>query len=94
MNKRKIIYSVLTEINKGAADLKAVDYGLSEETFGDIVETIQDEGLIKGATFFKSKGKILITFLNAAKVTIKGIDYLEENSVLSKIDKDLKEASK
>lgn len=91
MDKRKIIYSILTEINKGEVEPKAEDYGLDTEEFGNIVEMIQDEKLIKGAVFSHAKGKILITFLNTAKVTMKGMDYLEENSTWGKTYKGLKE---
>lgn len=91
MDKRKIIYSILTEINKGEVEPKSADYGLNEEEFGDIVEIMQDEGLIKGAAFSRVKGKIVITFLNTAKVTMKGMDYLEENGKWGKTYKGLKE---
>lgn len=91
MDERKIIYSILAEINKGKTELKAEDYGIAREEFGNIVEMIQDEGLIKGAAFSRARGKILITHLKTAKVTMKGISYLEDNNKWAKTYKGLKE---
>ena len=91
MNKKKIIYSILTEIDKGELELKAKDYELSEEEFVDILVIMQEENLIKGVTFARAKGKPKIPFLNTAKIAMKGIEYLEENSALGKAYKGLKE---
>lgn len=91
MNKKKVIYSILTELNKGEIKPRSKDYGLSDEEFIDIIVMLQDEELIKGVTFARAKGKPSIPFLNAAKITMKGLDYLEENGKLGKTYKGLKE---
>ena len=46
---------------------------------GGSVEACQDEGLIKGATH---AGPIL--FLDSTKLTVKGLEYLHENSAVMK----------
>lgn len=79
MNRRKIIYSILREIDKGEKEPKAIDYDLDDYKFQEIVIMMQEEGLIKNAAFASS-----ITWLNVASITMDGLDYLEENSGWSK----------
>jgi hypothetical protein len=79
MNRRKIIYSILREIVKGEKEPKAADYGLTDIQFQEIVMMMQDEGLIKNAAFAST-----ITWLNTATITLRGLDYLDENSAWAK----------
>lgn len=92
-NKRKIIYSILKEIEKNEVEPKAEDYGISNAEFGDIIEMMGEEKLIKGSGVARGGrgNKAQIVFLNGAKVTIKGLDYLDENSGWAKTYKGLKE---
>lgn len=91
MNRRKIIFSILKEIEKGEQEPKHADYDITYEQFGDIVEMMQNDKLIEGASFAKGVGKISIVWLNTAKITMKGLDYLDENNIWSKTYKGLKE---
>lgn len=92
-NKKKIIYSVLKEIEKSENEPSSRDYGISIADFGDIIDMIEDEGLIKGSGVTRGGrgNEAQVVFLNGAKITIKGFKYLEENSVLAKTYKGLKE---
>lgn len=92
MDKRKLIYSILREIELGN-EPKHTDYGIELEEFGSVVEMIQSEGLIVGAKIQRAgKGsKIVYAFTHQAKITMKGLNYLEENSKMSKLYKGLKE---
>lgn len=94
MSKRKIIYSILKELEAGKSEPRAIDYGISEAEFGDIVEMMEDDGLIKGSAMSRGGrgNEAKIVYLNTAKVTIiKGLGYLEENSKWAKTYKGLKE---
>lgn len=92
-NKRKIIYSILKEIEKNENEPSSKDYGISIAEFGDIIDMIEGEGLVKGSGVSRGGrgNEAQIVFLNGATITIKGLKYLEENSVFAKTYKGLKE---
>ena len=54
---------------------------------------VMDEGLIKNASISRGGigNKAQAVFLNNARVTLKGLDYLQDNSALVKTYKGLKE---
>lgn len=90
-DKLKIMLSFLRELNDGNI-AKPEDYELEREEFYDIVDACQDAGYIKGASFSRGKGnRILIAFLENTKLTVKGMEYLHENSAAMKTYKGLKE---
>ncbi len=74
IDKMKIMLSFMREISDGNIP-KAADYGLTNNEFWDIIDACQNEGLIKGATHAGS-----ILFLESTKLTVKGMEYLHENS--------------
>ena len=81
MNKKKIIYSILREIEKGENLLKFSDLSLSLIEFRDLIDLIQDDDLIKGASLSKSgQDPARMVLLNTATITLKGLYYLEKNS--------------
>lgn len=91
INKLKVMLSFMREINDSNIPSYS-DYGLEKTEFYDIVEACQDEGLIKGARFSKGKGnEIVIAFLEHTKLTVKGMEYLDEHSAAMKAYKGLKE---
>ena len=93
VNHRKVIFSILLEIKKNESEPKAEDYGLETAEFGDIVDMMTNEELITGAGVSRGgRGYVARTVhLNGAKVTIKGLEYLEANSAWTKTYKGLKE---
>ena len=81
---KKIIYSVLREIEKGENLPKFSDFNLSLIEFRDLIDQIQDDDLIKGASVPRGQGNPdRMVLLNNAKITLKGLDYLEKNSVFA-----------
>lgn len=93
VNHRKVIFSLLKEIKENKSEPKVGDYGLETAEFGDIVDMMLDEKLITGASVSRGgRGNVaLVVFLNGSKITIKGLEYLEENSAWAKTYKGLKE---
>ncbi len=89
----KIKYSILKEIEKGDSIPKYTGYGISKEEFGEIVELIIGDELIKDGEVNRMGigNKIQYIFLTKARLTSKGYQYLKENSALAKTYKGLKE---
>ncbi|MBO2943562.1 hypothetical protein JJQ72_06170 [Paenibacillus sp. F411] len=86
MNRKKIIYSILKEVQAGN-EPKADDFGVTQGEFADIAQIIKDEGLLSNVAIAGGR----IVWLNASKITMAGLEYLEENSPLSKTYRGLKE---
>lgn len=78
IDKLKIMLSFMREINDGNIP-KPSDYGISANELWDIVEACQEEKLIKGATHAAS-----ILYLDKVKLTVKGLEYLHNNSKIMK----------
>ena len=90
-DKLKIMLSFMREINDGNIP-KAEDYEIDRTEFYDIVDACQDAGYIKGANFSKGGNKgIIVAFLEGTKLTVKGMEYLHDNSAAMKTYKGLKE---
>ncbi|GAB0170534.1 YjcQ family protein [Lysinibacillus sp. CTST325] len=92
MDKRKLIYSILKEIEQ-ENEPKSQDYEISLEEFGTVVEMMQSDGLIKGALVQRGgRGNgVVYAFTHKAKIEMKGLTYLEENSTWAKAYKGIKE---
>ncbi|NCC15934.1 MAG: hypothetical protein EOM28_06235 [Clostridia bacterium] len=92
IDKLKVMLSFMREVNDGNIP-NASEYGIENWEYWDIVEACQDEGLIKGANFTKGgkSHQILIGFLEGTKLTVKGMEYLHNNSASMKTYKGLKE---
>lgn len=90
INQLKVVLSILREVQEGNIP-NAVDYGIENEMYFNIIEAMQDKKLIKGVTFSRSAGKLSIIFMNDCKITIDGMQYLQDNSTLVKTYKGLKE---
>ena len=89
MNKKKIIYCILKEIKKGENLPKFSDFNLSLIEFRDLIDQIQDDDLIKGASVPRGQGNPdRMVLLNTAKITLKGLDYLEKNSAFDFTEKE------
>lgn len=89
----KVAFSILKELSVENVP-KETDYGITKTQFGNIIEDLQnDKNYIKGATVRRGGqgNKVLIVFLNGAHVTLDGLQFLHDNSVLMKTYKGLKE---
>lgn len=89
-NQLKIVISLLREFSDGNIPSEK-DYGIDKESFYKIIDAMQDYELIKGAKFSKNQSKYYIAFLDGLTITIKGMEYLHENSAIVKTYKGLKE---
>lgn len=82
MDRRKLVYNILKEIEKGN-EPRYTDYDVELQFFGEVVEMMQGENLIENATVIRggTGNPVKMTLLNHAKVTIDGMEYLEQNNV-------------
>lgn len=92
VNQLKIVVSILRELSDGNPFPKATDYDMDNNAYYAILEAMQDDNLVKNIRFqHDSTGKVIAAFPGSATVTIKGMEYLNENSALAKTYKGLKE---
>ena len=91
INQLKVVLSLLKEFSEGNIPSFA-DYDIDKHTFDNIIDAMQDDMLIKGARFSRGQGnRILVSVLDNVTITIKGMQYLNENSLAMKTYKGLKE---
>lgn len=89
--KLKIMYSILKEFSDGNRAIDQETYGIEYIEFIGILEFIQSEELIRGFKATKYVNGTQIGWWDKAEVTMKGIQYLDENSKLAKGYKTFKE---
>lgn len=89
-NNFKIIYKILKTLEKAMdyeePDLIGIGYvalGISETRWKAIIEMLVECGYVKGISVSKSFSGIEILLVNP-KITLKGLEYLEENSLMAK----------
>lgn len=92
MDNFRIIYKILKALER-ALDIENFDknlitaeaLGISEERWSRIMKMMIDEGYIEGVRNIKYDGATvpLIKMLNPA-ITLKGLEYLENNSMMKK----------
>ncbi|WP_176330284.1 YjcQ family protein [Oceanobacillus rekensis] len=90
MDKKKLIYSILKELEQGNVPERE-DYELRIEQWGEIVLLIKNEGYATGIAVAFGDNTIAEVSISSAKITMKGIEFLEENSGLAKTYKGIKE---
>ncbi|MEG1536986.1 MAG: YjcQ family protein [Eubacterium sp.] len=92
MDNFKIIYKILKALEK-AMDVDVFDktlissetLGISDERWARIMKMMVDEGYVKGIIEVKYNGATtpMIKLFNPS-LTLKGLEYLEENSLMKK----------
>lgn len=87
MNRKKVIYAILKELLKGNIQLKAEDFDITWKQYQDIALLMYTEGFLDKKPLFMTQS---VSF-KFTQVTLKGEDFLEENSAWKKTYKGLKE---
>lgn len=92
MDNFKAVYKILTALEK-AMDLPEFDImqvgpdvlGVTSERWSRYLEMMADVGYIKGVTIKRDiLGELCVDARNV-RITLKGLEYLQENSVMRKI---------
>ena len=93
MNNFKIIYKILKYL-EAAMDVAAPDMtpikaealGLSEDRWKALLLMLHKEGYIEGLVYKQYIGESSLLLVDRVKITLKGLEYLEENSLMQKIN--------
>lgn len=88
MNRKKLRYAILKEIDSGNKVITEKDFSVTEEEFDEAVRYLDRESYLEGFIYADNRPRL---FDGTAFVTEKGEIYLEENSALAKTYKGLKE---
>jgi len=94
MNNLKIVYKILKSIEDGLSDyeykgmvISPESLEIGEQQWLQIIQMLIDEELIRGARIFNDVlDEINVDIKNIA-ITLKGLQYLKENSVMAKFAK-------
>lgn len=90
MDKLKLYYMVLECVSKYE---ESTD--ISEKEICTIIKHLENEGLValKRKKKYVTEDKNDLYVINNADITMKGLEYLKENSTLSKVYNNLKKVS-
>lgn len=89
----KTIYKILTALERGMdcpdfniIELNETSLKISKERLYRILEMLQDAGLIKNADLrVDATGEMFIRNEKKIRITLNGLEYLQENSIMRKI---------
>ena len=91
MDNFKLIYRILRYLEKAMdyeeADMDCVSPGslhISENRWTAIMEMLGKEGYIDGIFIKRSSGGDAVVSIPDLRITLKGLEYLEENSMMKK----------
>lgn len=92
MDNFKAVYKILSVLEK-AMDLPEFDLeqigpdalGVSEQRWGRYIEMMADVGYIKGADVRQTIDGEMMVDMDDLRITLKGLEYLQENSIMRKI---------
>ena len=94
MDNFKAVYKILSTLEK-AMDLPEFDIeqispeklGVSKERFARYIEMMSDVGYIKGVSVYQDITDETVIENNGIRITLKGLEYLQENSIMQKMYK-------
>lgn len=97
MDNFRVIYKVLryleSVLDTGAADeerLRGAAYGITEERFKALMVMLADNGYVKGVKYRTYADGGILLDLSDVKITLRGLEYLAENSLMRKTAEALK----
>ncbi|SMF88185.1 YjcQ protein [Paenibacillus uliginis N3/975] len=88
MNKERLRYAILKEVNEGNTPLTEEDFDVSENEFDDAVNFLSREKYLTGLLWAGDRPHL---HKIGPVLTERGEKYLNENSILSKTYRGLKE---
>lgn len=93
MKKKKILISILKEIEAKNYSIEESNYEITRDEFGDLIDEALENNYIKNANVVRGGvgNKALLIFLDGAKLTLAGEEFLEENSAIVKAYRGIKD---
>lgn len=92
MDNFKAVYRILSTLEKSMdlpeMNMELLDHnalGISKERWNRYIEMMLDVGYIKGAVIRKDITGNVRVECNDLRITLKGLEYLQENSIMQKI---------
>lgn len=92
MDNFKAVYKILSTLEKAMDlpefDISAINYktlGVSKERCSRYIEMMVDVGYIKGVRVGTNITGETIVECDNIRITLKGLEYLQENSIMKKI---------
>ncbi len=94
MDNFKIIYRILSTLEK-SMDLEEIDTScisaeqlkVSQERWSKYMEMLTDAGYIKGVSIKKYVTGDIAVNIDEIRITLKGLEYLSENSIMQRMYK-------
>lgn len=90
MDNFKIIYKILKVLERAMdydePDLSLISaeaLGISQNKWEALIVMLQEEGYVEGVHYIKTMGMKGVKLTNL-RITLKGLEYLEENSFMKK----------
>lgn len=91
MDNFRILYKILHILEKAmdveefdSSSISAESLKISEARWSSLLEMLSDEGYVKGLHVSRSlDGQTLVSVFNP-RITLKGLEYLQENSLMKK----------
>ena len=92
INRKKLMYAILREINKNS-EIKytAENFKVDQVVFDEVLLILNEENFTKGIMIQKYDNKVMPLIVGKPRITLKGIEFLEENSLFSKTYLGIKE---
>lgn len=97
MDNFTIIYKILSALDKAMDypdfDISQIDANVlkvSEERWGRYMEMLVDNGFVKGVRVFKNICGETQVEDSGIRITLKGLEYLTENSMMKRVYKAVK----
>lgn len=93
INRKKLMYAILREANANS-DIKynAETFQVDPLVFSQVLQILSEEDMLKGILISKADNKTTAMVIGRLpRITLAGIEFIEENSNLSKVYKGLKE---
>ncbi len=94
MDNFTVIYKILSTLEK-SLDMEEADMdricpqtlGISEERWKKYMEMLVDAGYIKGVSIKKYTDGQMIVSIEDIRITLKGLEYLSENTIMQRMYK-------
>lgn len=94
MDNFRIIFILLSTLEKAmdypsfdVSQISAKRLGISEERWARYIEMLSDEGYIKGVNIQGFLDGGMGVNVDSIRITLKGLEYLEENTIMKQIQK-------